>query len=66
MGVQAWAEVYIEGDCYNAHVATAIRAETSSKFGVIEGCQRDDYSVGDAGGSTAGSTAEGQANDNPY
>ena len=63
--VQAFAEVFVEGGCYSAEVSTSIRAETSAQFTVIEGCERDDVSSGDASGSTDGSTAEGQTNENP-
>ena len=57
--MQAIAEALLEGDCYSSSVATRIVAETSGDFGVIEGCERDDFSFGDASGSTSGSTAEG-------
>ena len=57
--MQAIAEALLEGDCYSSSVATRIVAETSGDFGVIEGCERDDFSSRDASGSTSGSTAEG-------
>eukprot|EP00892_Ulva_mutabilis_P000172 jgi/Ulvmu1/10155/UM006_0109.1 len=44
-------------------VATRILAETTCEFGVIKGCERCNFAVGDAPGSTDGSTAEGQAAD---
>ena len=56
---KAIAEALLEGNCYSTQVATRIVAETSGDFGVIEGCERDDFSFGDAFGSTSGSTAEG-------
>ena len=57
--VQAIAEVFLAGDCFTAEVSTRIAAETSGSFEVIEGCERGDFSFGDASGSTDGSTAEG-------
>ena len=59
MRVQAVAESFLEGDCFSTEVGTRIAAETSGVFGVIEGCERGDSAVGDAGGTTDGSTAEG-------
>ena len=63
--MQAIAEALLEGGCFSANVATAITAETSAVFEVIEGCERDDFSFGDAFGSTSGSTAEGVRSPNP-
>ena len=57
--MQAIAEALLEGNCFSSNVATRIVAETSGDFGVIEGCERDDFSFGDAVGATDGSTAEG-------
>ena len=56
---KAIAEALLQGNCYSTKVATRIVAETSGDFGVIEGCERSDFSFGDAFGSTDGSTAEG-------
>ena len=57
--MQAIAEALLEGDCFNATVATFITAETQAIFEVVENCDRDDFSIGDAFASTDGSTAEG-------
>ena len=54
-----WTTAFLEGYCFSSKVATRIFAETSGTFGVIQGCDRDDFSFGDAFGSTDGSTAEG-------
>eukprot|EP00892_Ulva_mutabilis_P008882 jgi/Ulvmu1/6366/UM293_0001.1 len=55
----AIAEALLEGDCFSATVATAVLAETSAVFEVIENCDQADFSVGDAFASTDGSSAEG-------
>ena len=58
--LQAFAEVLVKGECFSATVATNILAQTSSRFTVIEGCERDDFAIGNGSGSTDGSSAEGQ------
>ena len=57
--MQAIAQALLEGECFSTTVATTITAETGASFEVIEGCERGDFSSGDASGSTDGSTAEG-------
>ena len=57
--MQAIAQALLEGNCFSTTVATTITAETGAEFEVIEGCERGDFSSGDASGSTDGSTAEG-------
>lgn len=57
--VQAVAQSFVDGNCYSAEVGTRIVAEADALFAIIEGCERDDFSVGDAFGTTDGSTAEG-------
>ena len=57
--LQAIAQALLEGNCFSSSVATTITAETGIEFEVIEGCERGDFSYGDASGSTDGSTAEG-------
>ena len=59
MHLQAIAQALLEGNCFSTTVATTITAETGADFEVIEGCERGDFSSGDASGSTDGSTAEG-------
>ena len=59
MHLQAIAQALLEGNCFSTTVATTITAETGAEFEVIEGCERGDFSSGDASGSTDGSTAEG-------
>lgn len=59
--VQAIAEALLVGECWSTSVAAEVFAETTGDFGVIEGCERDDFSIGDAFASTGGSTAEGRA-----
>lgn len=55
--VQAIAEALLAGECWNSSVAGDVFAETTGKFGVIEGCEVDDSSSGDAEASTEGSSA---------
>ena len=63
--MQAVASELERGGCFSIAVATKVVAETGADFEVIEGCERGDFSFGDATGSTAGSTAEGVCSPNP-
>lgn len=58
MAVQAIAAALVVGDCFSATVATAIDAQTSAVFEVVQDCKLADFSFGDAVASTLGSSAE--------
>ena len=57
--MQAIAGALLGGECFSSDAAAAVAAATGGEFGVIEGCERDDFSFGDALGVTDGSSAEG-------
>lgn len=61
--MQATADAFIQGDCYNAAAATQIDADTGSDYFTLEGCEPAETSTTGGGMTDVSGSGSASATD---